>query len=132
MSETKLNQTIIEIVADNILTGVSIASVAALLGISPRVYYYWLKQGDQDIDNEVESVYAELAESVLAAEAKVEQRLLDQAIGTVPIGVRWYLSRKFRGDSMCINHITIQHYPLGQLVDVHYANLHLPSINTFG
>lgn len=35
---------------------------------------------------------------VTAAEAKVEQRLLDQAIGTDPIGARWYLSRKFRKD----------------------------------
>ena len=62
MSETKLNQTIINKVADNILTGVSIASVAALSGISPRVYYYWLKQGDEDIENSVKSVHAEFEE----------------------------------------------------------------------
>jgi hypothetical protein len=96
MSKTILNQELIQRIAEKTLKGISIESVAALSGISPRVYYYWLKQGKEDIDNDVKSVYAQFAESVLAAEAKVEQRLLDQAIGTDPIGARWYLSRKFK------------------------------------
>jgi transposase-like protein len=75
--KTILNQNIIDRVIEHTLKGISIESVCALSNISPRAYYYWLKQGREDIDNEVESVHAQFAESILAAEAKVEQRLLD-------------------------------------------------------
>ena len=88
-SKTILNQNIIDRVIDHTLKGISIESVFALSNISPRAYYYWINQGREDIDNEVESVHAQFAESILAAEAVIEQRLLDQAIGTDPIGARW-------------------------------------------
>ncbi len=66
-----------------------------------------MKQGEEDIKEDVKSVHRVFRESILAAEAKVEQRLLDQAIGTDPIGARWYLSRKFRkdyGDKVEVEH----------------------------
>jgi hypothetical protein len=94
--KTIINQNIIDRVIEHTLKGISIESVCALSNIRPRSYHRWLKQGKEDIENGVDSILAVLAESVLAAEAKVEQRLLDQAIGTDPIGARWYLSRKFR------------------------------------
>ena len=83
-------------IAEQTLKGISIESVAALSGISPRSYYDWIKQGKQDIENGVESVHAVFAESVQGAIAEVEERMLAQAIGTDEIGARWYLSRKMR------------------------------------
>ena len=95
---TILNQQVINKVVENTLKGISIESICALSGISPRSYYDWIKQGKQDIEDGVESVHALFAESVQAAIAEVEERMLAQAIGTDEIGARWYLSRKMRKD----------------------------------
>jgi transposase-like protein len=75
--KTILNQNIIDRVIEHTLKGISIESVCALSNISPRAYYYWIKQGREDIEEGVESIYTWFAESILAAEAEVEQLLLD-------------------------------------------------------
>ncbi len=96
MSETKLNQTLIDKIAEITLTRISVESICALSGFSKNSYYRWLKQGKKDIEEGVDSVFAQFALSIKAAEAQIEQELLDQAIGTDEVGARWYLSRKMR------------------------------------
>ncbi len=96
MSETKLNQTIIDKVVEHTLKGISIVSICALSGISRDSYYRWIKQGKQDIKEGVDSVFVQFVQSIQKAEAEVEQRMLDQAIGEDEVGARWYLARKMR------------------------------------
>ena len=93
---TILNQQVIDRVVEHTLKGISIESICALSNISPAVYYIWMKQGEEDIKEDVESVHRVFRESILSAIAEVEERMLDQAIGTDEIGARWYLSRKMR------------------------------------
>ena len=94
--KTILNEQLIERIVEHTLKGISIESICALSGISPAVYYVWMKQGEEDIKEDVESVHRVFRESILSAIAEVEERMLDQAIGTDEIGARWYLSRKMR------------------------------------
>lgn len=98
MSETKLNQTIIDKLVVQTLKGISVVSICALSGISRDSYYRWMKKGKQDIKEEVDSVFAQFVQSIQTAEAEVEERMLAQAIGEEEVGARWYLSRKMRDE----------------------------------
>ncbi len=93
---TKLNEQLIERIVEHTHKGISIASICALSGINPDSYYRWMKQGKQDIEEGVDSLFRVFRESVHAAEAEVEERMLAQAIGTDEVGARWYLARKMR------------------------------------
>ena len=74
---TILNQKVIDKVVEHTHKGISIESICALSNISPAVYYIWMKQGEEDIKEDVESIHRVFRESILAVEAEVEQRLLD-------------------------------------------------------
>jgi hypothetical protein len=75
--KTILNDQLIERLVLHTLKGISIESICALSGISPAIYCIWMKQGEQDIKEGVESIHRVFRESVLAAEAEIEQHLLD-------------------------------------------------------
>ena len=75
--KTILNDQLIERLVLYTLKGISIESICALSGISPAIYCIWMKQGEQDIKEGVESIHRVFRESVLAAEAEIEQHLLD-------------------------------------------------------
>ena len=55
-----------------------------------------MKRGKQDIENSVESVYRLFRESILAARAELELRLLDEVLDGDPVNAKWALSRMFR------------------------------------
>lgn len=57
-----------------------------------------MNKGKQDIEEDAESIFRVFRESILAAEAEVEERMLEKAVGTDEIGAIWYHSRKLRGD----------------------------------
>jgi hypothetical protein len=101
-----LNEELIKVITDGIEEGLPIKAVVGRARIGKTIYYRWIKQGEEDIENGVDSMFSYLVDEVYLAEAKLMQKWITQTAGE-PQGTRWLLSRRFRenfGDKLELEH----------------------------
>ena len=73
----KLNDGMIEAISTAIRKGNYMITACQLAGIDASTMFHWHKQGQDDIDNGLDTIYTRLIISVKRAEAEAEQRLVE-------------------------------------------------------
>lgn len=95
--KTKCTPELIQRVAEGIRLGNYANVVAAACSIGDSTYYQWLAQGNKDIENGKESIYAEFAEAIKKASSEAEMRniaLIDKAAEEQWQAAAWKLERR--------------------------------------
>lgn len=106
MRSKLLNEELINTICEIIEKGNFAKTAIQATGISESSYYRWLKQGQEDSENDVESIERKFWESVKQAEARSEIELIER-VKEEPTGNRWLLARRFRdrfGDRLEVDH----------------------------
>jgi hypothetical protein len=95
--KSKLNAELIEEASGLIKAGNFAVVVCQYLHISQAAYYEWLARGQDDLDNNIKSIYVEFMESIKSAEAEAEIRnvsIIQSAAITTWQAAAWHLERK--------------------------------------
>jgi len=92
---SKLNEELINELADNLRIGLPLVSACDLLGITTMSCSNWMRQGESDYDNEIESLYSLFFYTIKKAKAEFERdALLDIGSGRPGWqGKAWILER---------------------------------------
>ena len=92
---SKLNKQLIDDMADNLRVGLPIISCCDLLGITQPCHQNWMTIGEEDYNNDVESLHAEYFMTIKKGRAEFEKKALSDIQSGRPgwQGMAWVLER---------------------------------------
>lgn len=92
---SKLNEQLIADMADNLKIGLPVSSCCDLLMITQPSYNNWIRQGEEDVTNEVDSLYASFFLVIKKARVEFEAMALKDIQSGRPgwQGMAWVLER---------------------------------------
>lgn len=110
MPAPKLNERTHKVLVAALEAGTFRAVAAETAGIHRATLYAWLERGEADHDANKSTMYADLYEAILKAEANAEYRALQQIQGAAVNDWRaaaWYLERRYQdrwGGKIAVEH----------------------------
>ena len=92
---SKLNDELIEKMHSKLIKGLPITSCCDLLGITQPSHNNWLRQGEQDLLDDVDSLFAQYFLTIKKGRAEFEEKALDDIQTGRPgwQGMAWVLER---------------------------------------
>ena len=92
---SKLNEELIDTLGKKLAKGLPLTTVCDLLGITTMSISNWQKQGEEDFNNEVESLYSSLFYTIKKSRAEYEEIAADRIQSGEPgwQGMAWWLER---------------------------------------
>jgi len=92
---SKLNAELIEKIGEKLSKGLPLTTTCDLLGITTMSISAWMRQGEEDFEKEIDSLFAELSYTIKKARAEFEEfandRIVNGAVGWQ--GTAWWLER---------------------------------------
>ena len=92
---SKLNEQLIQDFCEKLRTGLSAQTTCDLLMVTQSSYNLWLRQGEQDLNNDIDSLYASFSLEIKKAKAEFEEiasrRIINGEQGWQ--GTCWWLER---------------------------------------
>ena len=92
---SKLNEELINQMADNLRIGLPIISCCDLLGITDMSHSNWMRQGEEDYKADIDSLFADYFYTIKKSRAEFEHRALTDIQSGRPgwQGMAWVLER---------------------------------------